>query len=316
MTRLLLQKKILLQEVYKKAKQESYENSFSAVIKYLEVVLKEDLRSQMSYKTFENYYKNIVEKNSDYNTKPYYLDDLSKYLGHRDFRNFCYEVEQKDLNNPQSAVRITVNDKDVADKKNVDPVSNVFVNITNSPIFSIPEFVTKHRNGIGLIGFLLIGGWLMNKQLSLSHNNDKLNLSSIMDSVAVMPTSNEREEIRTPQPIFQVLQKTEKQPEKKQISSENTKYMYWNGAEYKELENSNNSPQEYHLIELDKDKLQAFKKITLTDTITLNSVGRIYYSKYQNKLEFFTASGTNPNNGKHLKPTTAYIIQKYILSSQ
>ncbi len=61
--------------------------------------------------------------------------------------------------------------------------------------------------------------------------------------------------------------------------------------------------------------LANFKKIINTDTITSffkNGKVQVWYDKSNKELEFFTAPGIHPVNGKTLKPVTSYIIEKYI----
>jgi len=45
---------------------------------------------------------------------------------------------------------------------------------------------------------------------------------------------------------------------------------------------------------LDSKKLVHFKKITRKNTITLRSIGKVWYSKIKNKVELFTDTGYNP----------------------
>ncbi|WP_289022306.1 hypothetical protein [uncultured Salegentibacter sp.] len=61
-------------------------------------------------------------------------------------------------------------------------------------------------------------------------------------------------------------------------------------------------------------RLENFEKIKPTDTTTFfkNGKAQIWYDKSDNELEYFTASGIHPTNGKTLKPITSYIIEKYI----
>ncbi len=62
-------------------------------------------------------------------------------------------------------------------------------------------------------------------------------------------------------------------------------------------------------------RLENFKKITPIDTITTfftNGKVLVWYDKSNKELEFFTAPGLHPINGKTLKPVTPYIIEKYI----
>ena len=53
------------------------------------------IKVQLSHKTFETYYKTIVEKEEDYNIKSIILDELSKFLGFEDFKEFCKNLPQE-----------------------------------------------------------------------------------------------------------------------------------------------------------------------------------------------------------------------------
>ena len=48
------------------------------------------------------------------------------------------------------------------------------------------------------------------------------------------------------------------------------------------------------------------------DTITRDNYESLWYSKYRNKVEFFTADGINPENGKALNKVSKRIFEKYI----
>lgn len=61
-------------------------------------------------------------------------------------------------------------------------------------------------------------------------------------------------------------------------------------------------------------RLENFKKIRPTDSTTFFKNGKVqvWYDKSNKELEFFTAPGIHPVNGKTLKPVTSYIIDLYI----
>ncbi len=61
-------------------------------------------------------------------------------------------------------------------------------------------------------------------------------------------------------------------------------------------------------------RFENFKKIRPTDSTTFFKNGKVqvWYDKSNKELEFFTAPGIHPVNGKTLKPVTSYIIEKYI----
>lgn len=87
--------------------------------------------------------------------------------------------------------------------------------------------------------------------------------------------------------------------------------MYWTGDHYEpvpcttKIENAS-------VIALDTIKVKYFKRITHCDTITVKAMGSVWYSKINNKVEFYTAPGNHPVQTEyHLKPATKYIIAKY-----
>ncbi|KFF22598.1 hypothetical protein [Chryseobacterium sp. JM1] len=92
------------------------------------------------------------------------------------------------------------------------------------------------------------------------------------------------------------------------------KCMYWNEDHYQKVfcndENITGKP-----IPLDKGLLENFRKITFPDTITLKSEGKIWYSKSDGKLEYFTRPGIHPTNNKPLKEISDYIIKTHILKN-
>lgn len=90
--------------------------------------------------------------------------------------------------------------------------------------------------------------------------------------------------------------------------------MYWAGDHYEQV-SCNQKIKEALVVALDSFQLQHFRKITRPDTITQQHVGRIWYIKTGGDIEFYTAEGMHPVEiKKRLKPATAYIIDKYILS--
>lgn len=88
-------------------------------------------------------------------------------------------------------------------------------------------------------------------------------------------------------------------------------HMYWNGKGYQLTAATDMNPK-HDVIPLDTVRLKYFKKITRPDTLNIdNGMDRVWYSKYQNKVEFFTMDGVNPDNQKELKPVSERIILKY-----
>lgn len=88
--------------------------------------------------------------------------------------------------------------------------------------------------------------------------------------------------------------------------------MYWKEDHYEPVA-CNQKVSNAMVIALDTVKLKYFKKITVPDTITYEAVGKVWYSKIEGKIEFYTSGGEHPVVfGRRLKPITNYMIDKYI----
>ncbi|RQP14174.1 MAG: hypothetical protein EAS52_17980 [Parapedobacter sp.] len=90
--------------------------------------------------------------------------------------------------------------------------------------------------------------------------------------------------------------------------------MYWKTDRYVPIA-CNEKIEDAEIIPLDKEAVKNFRKIMSPDTLTLKSVGKVWYAKpTQDSAEFYTTKGVYPmDKGKALKPATEYIIKKYIL---
>ncbi|MNN94928.1 hypothetical protein D3C81_2136440 [compost metagenome] len=63
------------------------------------------------------------------------------------------------------------------------------------------------------------------------------------------------------------------------------------------------------VIALDQNKLENFQKINSKDTLGMEDVGKVWYSKIGNEVEFFTSSGKHPVHiNRSLKAATEHII--------
>ncbi|HEY8916084.1 MAG TPA: hypothetical protein VIM87_06575, partial [Chitinophaga sp.] len=88
--------------------------------------------------------------------------------------------------------------------------------------------------------------------------------------------------------------------------------MYWSEDHYKPIACDQKIPNAM-IIALDTVKLKNFRKIITADTITYQAIGKVWYSKIDNKFEFYTSGGEHPVvYGRRLKPVTKYIIDLYI----
>ncbi|MGO4708065.1 hypothetical protein AB4Y90_02890 [Chryseobacterium sp. 2TAF14] len=96
------------------------------------------------------------------------------------------------------------------------------------------------------------------------------------------------------------------------ILKTDTNCMYWDKSQYKPVDCQDKSPVYSHRIPFDYEKMEYFKRIERKDTLTIdNAFGKVWYSKYNGEVEFFTNDGIDPNNGRELRKATEYIIDKY-----
>lgn len=90
--------------------------------------------------------------------------------------------------------------------------------------------------------------------------------------------------------------------------------MYWQEDHYEAVACNTSLGTEIEKIALDTFLLESFKKITLLDTITERSIGKIWYLKHQKQFEYFTAPGKHPLHKKKLSRLSAYIFQRELKS--
>ncbi|SHG21887.1 hypothetical protein SAMN02787100_3481 [Chryseobacterium sp. OV279] len=247
----------MLEDVYEKASNATPETSFSGILKSLEKDLLDDFKIFLSYKTFETYYKTIVEKDEDYNIKLTILNDLSCYVGYDSFRDYCLDWK---------TIEYTVS----------QTLSKIVINITNKPIFTMPEFMKQ--NGLGVFGFIFIA-LLITGGIVFSGDKRKVRENSMLSLLMSPETPRE--------------------------------CMYWDKTEYKPIECTDKNPHR-NLVPVDSVRLKHFKKITRKDTLTVgNGMGVTWYSKFNGEVEFFTMDGKDPDTGRELKSSTPHILDKY-----
>lgn len=262
-------KKTLVKTAFEQAKDELSKNGKSPRAAYINSLFEEKFGFAKNERTFVRYYTNLVEKNIDQDIDGITLNQLSKYVGYKDYGDFCKNSTFTKSTGDSTTVKVSIND----DEESIsEKISKIFITVTNNPSFTIPEFLTKQSN-LGIIGVILCGSVIVGSKMYKADD-------------------------RTPEII--------NSGNKLGLLSVPKQCMYWNGKEY--VPEDCGQPKD-NLIAIDPKKVANFKKITRPDTI--NSVKGIWYSKYQNEVEFFTADGINPENGKDLNPLTDHILYKY-----
>jgi hypothetical protein len=87
--------------------------------------------------------------------------------------------------------------------------------------------------------------------------------------------------------------------------------MFWTGDRYQQT-SCKQSRGDTMIIALDVEKLNHLMRITEPDTLTEHSLGKIWYSKINGNVEFFTAAGFHPEYpDRKLRLVTSYILNKY-----
>ncbi|RFZ85188.1 hypothetical protein DYU05_06190 [Mucilaginibacter terrenus] len=89
--------------------------------------------------------------------------------------------------------------------------------------------------------------------------------------------------------------------------------MYWDGNTYVGTACDVQVPGRTAYA-LNEAKLDHFKRVLRSDTLTKASVGRLWYFKMNRKLELFTDSGMHPvYTNRRLRPLSDYMLEKYFI---
>ncbi|MBT2621364.1 hypothetical protein [Chryseobacterium sp. ISL-6] len=247
-------KKLLLKKAYEKAKKELNRTKCSdvSILTYLTFELEGKFGSSKDVRTFVRYHKRLIKDNRDYDIDEITLDQLSWYVGYNNFEDFCTNVLiEKDKGETKIELKIDQDEDSLSEK-----LSKIIINITNTPIFNVPQ-LAKNGMGIGAMILTLVAGLAYGGGLG------------------------------------------------------ENKYMYWNGERYVGTDSTYVSPK-FDVVAMDKNVYKNFKKITRPDTLTVeNAIGKAWYSKYNNKVEFFTMDGINPENGKELRKVSEHMVDFY-----
>ena len=101
------------------------------------------------------------------------------------------------------------------------------------------------------------------------------------------------------------------------LFKENKQCMYWNGEHYVSIacdERLDNAS----IIAFNEETATNLKRILRPDTLTENSVRKVWYNKvWTDSIDFYTDSGSVPtNSNKRLMPMTNYILNKYVIQKR
>lgn len=266
-------RKLLINEVFERIKSKSDKDTKNGWATDLSDDIDKKLGFLISIKTLSRYYDSYVAgTKEETGIETLILNKLSEYLDYKNFADFSRTLIKKDDDANKTTVKISVdNDEESLGEK----LSNIIINISNEQNFKMPEFMKKNGMGIMEIAFLIC-----------------LTTGSIAFS--------KKPNTQIPGKGFAgILQ-----------SGPNC--MYWDKSEYKPVDCQDKNPVYNHRIPFDYEKMEYFKRIERKDTLTVdNAYGKVWYSKYNGEVEFFTNDGVDPNNGRELRIATEYIIDKY-----
>ncbi|MDF2933839.1 MAG: hypothetical protein K0R36_3170 [Chryseobacterium sp.] len=196
---------------------------------------------------------------------------LNKLSEYLDYKDFN-EFSKTFIKKDDNANKTTVKIRvDDGETSLADRIINII--ITNEQFFKMPEFMKK--NGMGIMEIVLLICFTTGTvAFSKNPNNQIHGFTGILE----------------PQP----------------------QCMYWDKSEYKRVDCQDKNPIYNHKISFDYEKMTYFKRIERKDTLTVeNACGKVWYSKHNGVVEFFTDDGVDPNNGRELRKATEYIIDKY-----
>lgn len=89
--------------------------------------------------------------------------------------------------------------------------------------------------------------------------------------------------------------------------------MIWNDDHYEPIECNDRSTAAPH-YPIKRELVDNFKRITKPDTLTYQSIRKVWYSNYKGRMEFYTGSGPNPlDTTRRVLPMTTHILEKYVL---
>lgn len=279
-------KKQLIHDVFERIKKISEKDTKSGWADDLADDIENKIKFKISGKTLSRYYDSyITEVKEETTIETLILNRLSQYLGFNDYEHFSTTIEKEGDEASRTTVQVDVDNNSLFSTN--DGSGGVTINITNTntnsndndQTFKVPDFIKQNGLGILEISFLLC---LVTGNVLFS--GTKKENSTYSQSLGFMSFMK---------PIVE------------------KKYMYWDGEQYIGTDSIYISPG-INIVAMNSHKLKHFRRIMRKDTLTdVNALGKVWYSKYNNEVEFFTDDGVDPDNGRELRKVTSLIIYKY-----
>lgn len=295
--------------VFDRARKELPQGSITTLASYLCAHFEEKFGYAKNERTFARYYKSLVVDHEDYAIDEITLDQLSAYLGFKNFAEFSRKATEEE-GNLKHPLQITVSDGENEVSTLSETLSNIVIHITNSPVFTVPQFIAHHKNSFGILGFLLLGGFIA----SQSGYFQKQTVQPVAAAGNPVQTEITQHPTVIPQTLIPVVKIIENKPSPliKATPERKKECMYWKEDHY-EAVFCDEKIAGTTIIAREEGQYELLKKIKEPDTLTVeNSMGKVWYDKSDNHLDFFTGFGIHPVNGKTLRPITKHIIEKHI----
>lgn len=264
-------RKLLIHEVFEKIKSKSEKDTKNGWATDLSDDIERKLGFIISVKTLSRYHDSFITGIKEETGIEALI--LNKLSEYLDYKDFT-EFSRTFTKKNDEVNKTTVKisvDKD--EESLTEKLSNIIINITNEQNFKMPEFIKK--NGMGIMEIVLLICFTTGTiAFSKNPNNQIHGFTGILES--------------------------------------QSQCMYWDKSEYKQVDCQDKNPVYNHKISFDDEKMTYFKRIERKDTLTVeNAYGKVWYSKCNGIVEFFTNDGVDPNNGRELRKATEYIIDKY-----
>lgn len=264
-------RKLLINEVFERIKSKSDKDTKNGWATDLSDDIDKKLGFLISIKTLSRYYDSYVAGTKEETGIETLI--LNKLSEYLDYKNFA-DFSRTIIKKDDDANKTTVKISVDKDEESLsEKLSNIIINISNEQNFKMPEFMKKNGMGIMEIAFLIC---LTTGSIAFSKkpNAQIQGIAGILHSGPYC--------------------------------------MYWDKSEYKSVDCEDKNPVYNHRIPFDFERMEYFKRIERKDTLTVeNAFGKVWYSKYNGEVDFFTSDGVDPNNGRELRKATEYIIDKY-----
>lgn len=276
-------RKQLIQNVFERIKETSEKDTKYGWSDDLADAIEKKIKFKISSRTLSRYYDAYIDGiDEEKGIETLILNRLSQYLGFNDYEDFCTTIEKKGENASKTIVKIGVDNNEASSISGGTGVNISIIN-TNEVASSgdnerDPGLIGRIKeNGLGILEmtFVLL---MVTGGVVFSNNKGSVSrgLISNWDPIAV-----------------------------------DKPFMYWDGDRYMATDSSSLGPQ-IDVIPMDKFRFKYFKKITRPDTLNAtNSMGKVWYDKTNNNVEFFTSYGKHPVNDKALKNVSEHILYHY-----